>query len=213
MIIRVMLADDHPLILVGARHVLSTELGFTIVGEAQSADSLMDMLETTSCDVLVTDFSMPSERNADGLAMLGAIRRRFSQVRIVVLTMLDNAALLQSMRDAGALGVLNKRGDMAELPSAIVTAFQGRPFLGKSVQREMEALGINRPATTPAQVLSPREIEVVRLYAGGMSVSAVAQHLHRSIKTISTHKHSAMEKLGIRSDAELYQYAVQNGLM
>lgn len=61
-------------------------------------------------------------------------------------------------------------------------------------------------------MLSPREIEVVRLYTGGMSVSEVAQHLNRSIKTISTHKHSAMEKLGIRSDAELYQYAVQNGL-
>ncbi|WP_051974863.1 LuxR C-terminal-related transcriptional regulator [Cupriavidus necator] len=90
------------------------------------------------------------------------------------------------MRNAGALGLLSKRGDMAELPLAIVSAFQHRPFLGKSVQHEMEILGIARSAASPAQVLSPREIEVIRLYVGGMSVSEVAQHLHRSIKTIST---------------------------
>lgn len=212
MFIRVMLADDHPLILMGARQLLSSELGISLVGEAHNADELLDLLARVACDVLVTDFAMPSERNADGLVMLGMIRRRFPNVRIVVLTMLDNAALLQSMRDAGALGILSKRGDMAELPIAIVSAFQHRPFLGKSVQHEMEILGIVRSATSPAQVLSPREIEVIRLYVGGMSVSEVAQHLHRSIKTISTHKHSAMEKLGIRSDAELYHYAVRNGL-
>ncbi|MCY1286419.1 Transcriptional regulatory protein RcsB [compost metagenome] len=133
-------------------------------------------------------------------------------MRIVVLTMLDNPALLQNMRDAGALGLLSKRGDMAELSAAVICAYQRRAFLGKSVQKAIALVGTARATADPALALSPREIEVLRLYVGGMSVSEVAQHLHRSIKTISTHKHSAMEKLGLRSDADLYHYAVQNGL-
>lgn len=212
MIIRIVLADDHPLILMGARQVLSTELGIHIVGEANSAEMLLDVLGRVSCDVLVTDFSMPSERNADGLAMLSTIRRRYADVRIVVLTMLDNVALIQSIRDAGSIGVLSKRGDMAELPLAIISAHQGRPFLGKSLQRDIAMTGVIHSAARPAQVLSPREIEVVRLYVGGMSVSEVARHLNRSVKTISSQKQSAMEKLNVRSEIELFHYAVQNGL-
>lgn len=212
MYIRVMLADDHPLILLGARQVLGAELGITLVGEANNTDALFGLLACVECDVLVTDFSMPGVRNADGLVMLGMIRRRFPAVRIVVLTMLDNPALLQNMRDAGALGLLSKRGDMAELPAAIICAHQHRVFLGKSVQKAIEMLRRARASAVPAQALSPREIEVLRLYVGGMSVSEVAQHLHRSIKTISTHKHSAMEKLGLRGDADLYHYAARNGL-
>jgi two-component system capsular synthesis response regulator RcsB len=209
--IRVILADDHPLILLGARQLLLAESRIGVLASATSPDTLLELLAGTACDVLVTDFSMPSERSPDGLAMLTMLRNRHPEVRVVVLTMLDNIGLLQSIRKAGVLGVLNKRGDMAELPGAIYAAYQKRVFLGTTVRSEMIAAGMT-PADDAVQALSPKELEVVRLYAGGMSITDISKFLSRSVNTVSTQKHSALRKLGLKSDAELYQYAVQAGL-
>ncbi|GJG94688.1 response regulator transcription factor [Cupriavidus pauculus] len=109
---RVMLADDHPLIVFGVREMLSRTLGFTVVAEANDPHALMEHLARTECDVLITDLSMPSDNAPDGLALISATRARFSKVKIVVLTMLENPGL--SMRKAGVLSLLNKRDDMQE---------------------------------------------------------------------------------------------------
>lgn len=210
--IRVMLADDHPFIVFGVREMLSRTLGFTVVAEANDPHALMEHLARTECDVLITDFSMPSDNAPDGLALISAIRARFPKVKIVVLTMLENPGLLLSMRKAGVLSLLNKRDDMQELTTAVIAAFQGREHLGTSVQNEISRLGM--PGTTQSAIdtLSPRELEVIRLYVNGMTTSEVARHLNRSINTVSTQKHSAMRKLSVTNDSELYDYASEHGL-
>ena len=210
--IRVMLADDHPLIVFAVRETLCRNLGFTVVAEATNPQALMENLAKVDCDVLVTDFSMPFPAAPDGLVMLNAIRSRFPAVRVVVLTMLENPGLMTSMRKAGALGILNKRDDMRELAAAVVAAFQRRAHLGSSVQREIAKLEIAAPIDSAIKILSPREMEVVRLYVGGMTTSEVARYLHRSINTVSTQKHSAMRKLGVKNDSELFNYALEHGL-
>lgn len=208
--IQVVLADDHPLIMVGATQLLKSEMNIEVTATAVSPEKLMEVLASGPCDVLVTDFSMPKEQGADGLVMLSAIRSRFPEVRIVVLTMLDNVGLLQRMRRVGALGVLNKRGDMAELPDAIMTVYRHRPFLGKSVRVQMLEAGIGPQG--PEQSLSPRELEIIRLYVGGASITEIAKSLNRTLNTISTQKSSAMRKLGVKNDTELYHYASLVGL-
>jgi two-component system, NarL family, captular synthesis response regulator RcsB len=198
---RVLIADDHPIVLMGVRHVLAERHDVSIVGEARDPAALLAALAAEPCDVVVTDFAMPGGSASDGLVMLGAIRAGFPATRIIVLTMLTNQALLQTIREAGAFAVLSKRGGLEELPRTI--ALLDDPSGGGA-----------RPGASgePAPPLSPREVEVVRLCASGMTLTDIAQMHGRSIKTVSTHKHNAMTKLGLKSDAELVLYACGCGL-
>ncbi|RZT42335.1 response regulator transcription factor [Cupriavidus agavae] len=209
---RIILADDHTLIITGLRALLGGKTNCEIVGEAANPEALLTVLQEHPCDVLVTDFHMPDERCADGLVMLGMIRRRFPQVRVIVLTALANPGLVGSMLQEGVRGILGKGGNMSELPLAIKEVMNERIYLCKSIRRELERFDRNVFAQQPTRVLSPSELEVVRLYASGLSVTSIAGVLHRSIKTISTHKRNAMIKLGLDSDAALCQYASRNGL-
>ncbi|MBN3787159.1 response regulator transcription factor [Burkholderia sp. Ac-20353] len=207
MSIRVVIADDHPLMLVGIRHALASEPNITVVGEALEPGALLSCIARTRCDIVVTDFAMPGRAHADGLLMLEAIREAFPSVRIVVLTMLDNPALMQNICNTGVLTVLNKRGVPTDLPRAVMAAHSGRSFVST---KPREPIGV--PESDDLYALSAREIEVVRMCTNGMSMTDIAHHYGRSIKTISTQKHNAMKKLGIRSDAELYLYVSDHGL-
>ncbi|WP_236054391.1 response regulator transcription factor [Pseudomonas arcuscaelestis] len=212
MTIRVILADDHPAIILGVRHALNAVAGISVVAEAPDPKILMEKLGAVACDVLVTDFSMPCDNTPDGLVMLNSIRRKFPAIRVVVLTMLENPALLSSMSHAGALAILNKRYELSVLPEAIVAAFQRRPYRVASSQLNPSRPAVEAPDELFEHALSSRELEVVRLYVGGMTLTEVALHLNRSIKTISTQKQSAMRKLGLSNDPELYDYAMKQGL-
>ncbi|WP_082926470.1 response regulator transcription factor [Cupriavidus sp. D384] len=207
-----MLADDHPFIVFGLREMLGKRLGFNVVAEATGPRLLLEKLARIECDVLITDFSMPCADAPDGLALLHCIRTRFPNVRIVVLTMLDNPGLLGCIRKAGALALLNKRDGLQELSNAVIAAFQGREHLSASVRQALARLGAGNPEAVASSRLSPREIEVLRLYVGGMTTSDIARYLNRSINTVSTQKHSAMRKIGVKNDAELYDYAIEHGL-
>ncbi|WDD91522.1 response regulator transcription factor [Burkholderia sp. FERM BP-3421] len=200
---RVLIADDHPIVLMGIRQVLSQRPDVSIVGEAKDPAALLAALAAQPCDAVITDFAMPGGSASDGLAMLAAIRAGYPATRIIVLTMLTNHALLQIIRDAGAFAVLSKRGGLEELPRAI------------GQMADDPSSGGPRPAglgAIPAPQLSPREVEVVRLCASGLTLTDIAQMHGRSIKTVSTHKHNAMNKLGLKSDAELVLYASGSGL-
>ncbi|SDC89661.1 two component transcriptional regulator, LuxR family [Cupriavidus sp. YR651] len=210
--IRVILADDHPLIIFGVKQTLATMMGVEVVAEASNSRQLMEKLETVPTDVLITDFSMPMENSPDGLVMLNAIRVKQPGVKVLVLTMLENPGLLVSMRDSGVRGILNKRDDISELPAAVLAAYQGRTFFGTAVRREIEQAESGVVSSNPERSLSPRELEVVRLYVNGMTMTEVARHLHRSVNTVSTQKGSAMRKLGLSSDAALFDYAVEHGM-
>ncbi|SDC97650.1 two component transcriptional regulator, LuxR family [Cupriavidus sp. YR651] len=210
--VQVILADDHPLIIFGVKQTLVGTKGVEVVAEASTPRQLMEKLVTVPCDVLITDFSMPADDGPDGLVMLNAIRIKYPGVRVIVLTMLENPGLLVSMRDAGVRGILNKRDDIPELPVALVATHQGRTYFGSSVRREIARVESGAIARSLERTLSPRELEVVRLYVNGMTMTEVARHLHRSVNTVSTQKGSAMRKLGLTSDAELFDYAVEHGM-
>jgi two-component system, NarL family, captular synthesis response regulator RcsB len=207
--LRIVLADDHAVVLAGVRAVLErTEPPIEIVGAAQGAEELIALLDRVPCDVLVTDFSMPSpsDHGQDGLRMLQTIRRTHPLLRVVVLTMLDNPSILRAIREM-AHGLISKRSDLRELPAAVAVVGAGRSYLSPMLQAALESES-GRLETA----LTARETEVIRLFADGYSVSEIARRLNRSVKTISHQKADAMRKLGIDNHSQLYAYARDHGL-
>ncbi|WP_285961965.1 response regulator [Pseudomonas tohonis] len=209
---RTLIVDDHPITLIGLRAVLSRESSLQIVGEAHSADGLLEQLAARPCELLVTDLMMPDSRQADGLRLIEQLRRRYPQMAIIVVTMLDNPALAASLLKLGVQGLVSKRGLLADLPRALGASTR-RPFVSGSLQRLMQ-LGEAVHGKPLAQIdeLSPREVEVLRLYGSGLAINEIAQRLCRSKQTISAQKTSAMRKLGLDTNAALYLYIQENGL-
>lgn len=209
--VRVVVADDHPVILLGARHALDRFPDIEVVAEARDSTDIIDALGTRPVDVLVTDLAMPGGRYGDGLPLVGYVRRHFPAVPIVVLTMLENPALMSRLREMGVTAVVNKADDLLHIGLAIRYAVQGIAYSSPSVRATFDTLRANAAEQGDAR-LSPREIEVVRLFVSGLTVKEIADRLNRSIKTISTQKSTALRKLGLARDSELFQYAHASGL-
>jgi two-component system capsular synthesis response regulator RcsB len=212
--LRVILADDHPFVLLGIQATLAAQCGFTVVGEAASPSSLLDVLARTACDVLVTDLAMPDQSGdaEDGLRLIRRVRSGWPQVRIVVLTSLTNAAILRSIIADGVLGVLNKIESMDELAAAIRAAGAGRAYVSRSVLDVLAAANGESAGVAATRELSPRQAEVIRMFVRGHSISEIAQHLGRDIRTVSRQKRDAMAKLGVSNDPGLFAFVRAHGL-
>jgi two-component system, NarL family, captular synthesis response regulator RcsB len=210
--IRVVIADDHPVILLGARHALAQFPDIEVVAQARQSTDLVKALTGGPCDALVTDLAMPGGRHGDGLPLIGYVRRHFPVLPIVVLTMLENAALIQRLGEMGVIGVVSKSDDLAHIGLAVRYVTRGVPYAGPSVIAVRRAFRMSGGVKVDHAHLSPREIEVIRLFASGMTVKEIAGRLHRSIKTVSSHKTAALRKLGLERDSELFQYAQSVGL-
>jgi two-component system, NarL family, captular synthesis response regulator RcsB len=210
--IRVIVADDHPMILFGAEHALLRFPGIQVVGHARQSTELIKMLQTVECDLLVTDLAMPGGQYGDGLPLIGYLRRNFPALPVIVLTMLENPALLKRLRELGVTSVVNKSDDLSHIGLAVQHVSRDMEYMSPSVKASLEMLRINAGGKTDEVMLSKRELEVVRLFVGGMTIKEISVQLNRSIKTISTQKNTAMRKLGLERDSELFQYAQSNGL-
>ena len=207
---KIILADDHPLILTGIRSLIDQITPHCeVIAEAYQVSDLLKLLQQHHCDLLITDFSMPGDIRCDGMVMIQQLRRDYPTLPIIVLTQLQNSGLLQSLIQEGVKGLILKKSVINELADAIRQILLGHHYIGPTVQMLLANAGITDPDSI--NPLTPQEREVVRLLATGMSVTQVADYLHRSVKTISTQKKSAMTRLGLQSDSELFQYAKEHG--
>lgn len=197
--INIILADDHPVVLLGVKSSLVDRRydNLKVVATATTPDQLLERLASTPCEVLITDFAMPKGDSADGLAMIGRVRRQFPQVNVVVLSMLTSAHTLRAMLRQGVVGLYDKRVSLEELPRAARLAAAGRRYISPTYQQLLEQ---------PNDPLSPRELEVLRMLASGLSGRDIARLTHRSEKTVSRQKRTAMEKLGLVHDSALLDY-------
>jgi two-component system capsular synthesis response regulator RcsB len=211
--LKVVVADDHPVILFGAEHALLEFPGLEVVGRARQSTELVKMLQTAPCDVLVTDLAMPGGQYGDGLQLIGYLRRNFPDLPIVVLTMLENAALLKRLWELGVTSVVHKSDDLSHIGLAVQHVSRHLEYMSPSVKAVLDTLRMNAGGKSDDVMLSKRELEVVRLFVSGMTIKEISEQLNRSIKTISTQKNAAMRKLGIDRDSELFQYAQSNGLL
>lgn len=204
---KIILADDHPVVRSGVKMALGD---FDVVAEASDSTGLFEALEKHAADVVITDYAMPGGKYQDGAVMLERLRRLYPHVKIIVLTLLKNPAILATIAASSVDGILNKEGETREISSAIIRVMGGMRYHGASVQLALESadLGYQRESIP----LSVREIEVLRLFLGGKGMTQIAEEMRRSIKTVSNQKQSALRKLGCANDAELFQLKAVNGL-
>jgi len=205
---RVVIADDHSVVRIGLRILINASRRCVIVGEADGTDSLMNLLSSTSCDLLITDFSMPGGRQADGLTMLSTIQRHYPALPIILVTMFASVVTARAALAQGVMAVVAKSASATELPLAINAVQEGRRYLSESL-RTLLANASHQLHESP---LSAKEHEVVRMLASGMTVSEIAIHFKRSVSTISKQKNMAMYRLGISKDVDLFSYARDNGM-
>lgn len=207
MSIRIVIADDHPVILAGVREALDKVADIKVVASVEDSTALIEAMGRFPVDVAVTDFSMPGGQYGDGVALVGFLRRRFAAVPLVVLTAVGGRQVLSSIRRAGVNCIVAKTDPIDELAEAIRCAKQGVRYLSRDVRHQ---LGDD---DAPPAVLTKREAEVVRLIAEGKSQKEIAAQLQRSRQTISTQKHSAMRKLKLDRIADIFEYAVSEGMV
>ncbi|QIE22342.1 Transcriptional regulatory protein RcsB [Caballeronia sp. SBC1] len=212
--LRIVLADDHPFVLLGIRATFSMDENLEVVAEAASAAELLRLLAYTPCDVLVTDFAMPEQglQAEDGLRLIKRLRRDWPAISIVVLTSMSNVAILRSILAAGAMSLLNKVESMDELAAAVRFAGVGRRYLSTSIVSALAVAGAETDALGEGPRLSPREIEVVRMFASGLSITEIARFMKRDVRTISRQKRDAMSKLGVQNDPGLFAFARAHGM-
>ncbi|HYG08154.1 MAG TPA: response regulator transcription factor [Stenotrophomonas sp.] len=210
--LNVIVADDHPVVLAGVRAILKSVPQLHVAAEAHSVNETYARLADTVCDVLVTDYSMPDVGEADGLSLVSEVRRRYPLMPIVVLTMMGNPGMIQILLAHGVLALVDKSSSMDELPTAILSASRRRRFISASFRSKLAML--HQPgsdASPPPPRLSPRETEVVRMLALGATPSEVAERLGSGTKTVSKQKKDAMRKLGLATDAALFEYVRAQG--
>jgi two-component system capsular synthesis response regulator RcsB len=211
--IRVLAADDHPVILLAIRLALSSHRNIVLTSQASNAAEIMQKLDALPHDVLLTDFLMPGRGQIDGLSMLAFLRERHPQLPIVVLTMLSNPSLLKSILKFDVSGIVSKADGTIHLADAILSASAGHAqYVSPMIEALIRAAG-HRERTAGRNVfeLTVREAEVLRLYASGQTVSDIAGQFERSVKTVSAQKKTAMRKLGLSNDEDFFRFAQTAG--
>lgn len=210
--VRVLLADDHPLVRAGVRRVLDAEPHLIVVGEAEDGTQALAAIRTAAPDVLVLDLAMPG---VDGLAVLRQAKTIRPALRIVVLTMHASPEYVARAIQSGADGYLLKESAVQDLVSAIEAVAAGRAYHSPQIQAHLASLVRNGAAAAPRDMdrLTGREREVLREIALGRSTKQIAARLGIGVRTVETHRANLMRKLDRHSVALLTQFAIREGLV
>jgi DNA-binding NarL/FixJ family response regulator len=208
--IRVLVADDHHIVRAGMREILSETGDIRVVAEAATGKEVLQRLEGTPVDVLVLDISMPDTSFLD---VLGEVRARFPAVKVVVVSAhREEEYAVRSFR-AGALGYVTKERSPDELTEAIRRAHRGTRFVTDSLAERLAVALSGEAEPEGAESLSDREFQVLRLIGAGRSVKQIAAQLKLSPKTVSTYRTRLLEKLHLRTTADLIRYAVEQNIV
>ena len=209
--IRVLVADDHMIVRAGIRHVVESEPGFEVVGEAESGAEALSLASRLLPDVVVLDISMPDQ---SGLEVAARLRGSAGPPRVLILSMHDNPEyVLESVR-AGAHGYLLKDTAATELRNAIRAVCRGESYFSPPVASRLSAAVREEHDSSQAlDQLTSRELEVLRGIVQGQTNKEIAGELGISHRTVETHRESLMRKLKIRSVAELTRFAIETGII
>ena len=209
---RVVIVDDHAIVRAGLRALLFEEAAFELVGEAAGGYEALELVEKTKPDVLILDLSMP---DLDGISVTRKIKPNFPDLKILILTLHEDGALLREAIKAGAAGYILKRAAEAELISAIRTILRGDLYVDPSMVRGLleESRQVQVKQSDQTESLTPRETEILRLIVEGYTNRQIGQELNISIRTVEGHRANISDKLGLHSRVELVRYARKSGLI
>ena len=207
---RIVIADDHPVVRRGLRAIVEDALLPADVHEAGNAAELLTLVRKREPDVVLLDIAMPGR---SGLEALKELRREHPKIPMLVLSIHSADEFAVRSIKAGASGYLTKDSAPEELVDAIRTVVAGRRYLTPSVAERLASAVESDAKGAPHEMLSDREFHVLRMLAAGKTNGEVAGELALSAKTISTYRTRTLRKMGMRTNAELAQYAVRHGLV
>lgn len=208
--IRLAIADDHPIVREGLRRIATEDAGITVAGEASTAAELFRLLASAAVDVVLLDVSMPGATFVETLVEL---RDRHPTVKILVLSVHPEDQWAMRALRSGAAGYLTKDRSPEQLVEAIRRVARGGKYVSESLAEKLAGLVENGRARAPHELLSDREFEVLRALGSGMAVKDVAEHLRLSAKTVSTYRTRLLDKMGLSSKADLVRYVAVHELL
>jgi len=208
--IHVIIADDHPVVRKGLTRILAEETDMVLAAEAATGQELLDKLGKTQCDVVLLDISMPGR---GGLDILAELRRHYPKISVLVLSVYPEDQFGLRVLKSGAAGYMNKEAACDQLVNAIRKVCSGGKYVSANLAEKM-AGDLAADSQVPLhEALSRREYQVMSLIASGKTVSEIARELYLSQKTISTHRARILEKMHMKTNAQLTYYAIQNNLI
>lgn len=215
MSIRILIADDHKIMLDGLKALIEAQQDMKVVGQALNGREAVKLAHKEKPDMVIIDVAMP---DLNGLEAMRQILSENPKTKVIALSMHSDRRYVTGMLSAGASGYILKHCAFEELAHAINTVLSNQvylsPAIAEIVVKELSQPRSPRSRKQPASLssLTSREREVLQLIAEGHSAREIAQRLHLSVKTVETHRRQIMEKLGIRSVAELTKFAIREGL-
>lgn len=215
--VRIVTLDDHAILLHGMNDMLSREPDFQLVGSYSSSRQMLAALQKMDVDVAVVDYALAPD-DMDGLNLLKTLQVHFPSLTVLVISALYNSATVALALRSGAKGFIGKNGPMNELIHAVRVVSRGKVYIEPEMALQLAQLqdttqflnGRESHNTETVQeavklsALSPKEQEVIRCFMEGMTVTDIASKFNRSIKTISGQKQTALRKLGLKADHELF---------
>lgn len=208
--VRVLVADDHPLIRQGLRHVLETTTELSLEAEARNAMEAIGRVRMGGIDIVLLDISMPGP---GGVEVIRRLRSEAPHIPIIVLSMHADVQIVARAINAGASGYLTKDGEPELLIDAIRQVGRGGKFIDPKLAARLIFDNSSVSEETPHSLLSNREYQVFLALAHGSRPVDIAHKLHLSPKTVSTHKFRLMQKIGLESISDLVRYAIHHGLV
>ena len=213
MSVKVLLADDHPIVRQGLRNLLETEAKFNVVGEAEDGLQTVQLAETLKPDVVIVDIMMP---RLNGLEAIHQITSRLPHTHCIVLSMQSaDPYIVQALR-SGASGYVLKDSAPDEVIGAIQQVLSGKRYLSPQISEKLIDLFVEKIETgrlDPYQTLSSREREILQLTAEGLTNNDMAEKLSISPRTVEQHRQNMMNKMGFKNSTELIRYALKRGIL
>jgi DNA-binding NarL/FixJ family response regulator len=213
MTVRVLLADDHPIVLQGLQRLLESKTDFLVVAETGDGLEVLPLAERYKPDVLILDLMMPG---LNGLEVTRQVCQRIKGIRVIILSMhKDDGYVIQALRN-GAMGYVIKDTGPAELVEAIRQVMQGHRYLSQVIAEKFTdqlLLHPNEPLEDPYDQLTSREQEVLHLVAEGFTGQEIAKRLSISRRTVEHHRANMMRKLSLQSQREIVRYALKKGIL
>ncbi len=207
--IRIMIADDHTIVRRGLRQILNDQRDMQVMVEAKSAVEVLPAVRGTALDVLILDISMPGR---GGLEILAELKQERPQLPVLVLSMhSEDQYALRALR-LGAAGYLTKEAVPEELVKAIRKIAAGGRYITSTLAEKLAVAVGSQDGRPVHETLSEREYQVMQLIAAGKSLSEIAEELSLSVKTISTYRSRMLEKMRLKTNADVIRYAIQNQL-
>ena len=207
---RIVLADDHPIVLTGLRNLIESEPDFAVVGEATSGPESLRVIRDTRPDIAIVDISMPG---MSGIVLTRRLSEEAKDVKVLLLTLHEDRAYLRQALDAGARGYVVKRSAAANLVSAIRSAIAGGVYIDPAVVTRVlsRSPANNQGAMPEGRDLTDRETEVLKLSSLGLTNKEISHRIDVGVKSVETFKSRGLAKLEIRSRADLLRFASQVG--